>query len=907
MEPFSASAIATGVITFFDFGSKLVTLYLQVQGSDQARPLVVSVLERELSEVSNNATRARETCASLQARYPQQFESLSQLATECTQVEEELQRLANALTAKSGHGLRTRGAQALASIRSLVKKDEIEGLQGRLRNIRERTTMTVIVCLLKAVYDLQPEFQTISRSLPLATDMARERVAHGLWTSIATASYSLHGRLEESTPDSGEHRHVCDRILASLEFEDIRAREDQIKTPFPETFSWILQRRTRRRASSLGSPSTGFVEWLESRANDTPFWITGKPASGKSTLMKFLSNHREVREHIQAWCGDFQPLLCTVYFWNPGSSAQKSQLGLLRTLLYQLLRQQRELCRNAAPGRYLYFQLAGHDSPEPPDWTIAELQEAITHFMSRAGIDSRLAMFIDGLDEYDGDHNGLISFVKSLHDSHKVKLCVSSRPWVEFRDAFAAYPSLRMEQFTKPDIEKYVRRRIGESPAFRELRALHSGDVDNLESQIIERAEGVFLWVVLVTEQIISTACQNNDLYEIWNIFNSLPPGLEELYDSMLRRLSSAQKEVASKMYQLLFRWNDAFNQRFGILEFRAAINCHDPSNPQPFPAGSDAPKILPVVERRLSGITGGILQVIHLPYKLNPATMSDSDTAWVEFLHRTVRDWLIGIMPTVIEQGPAAYDPALVLASIRVAQRGAHLKSDSYHNNGSDIRPIFEVERLCSDSPETRGKLRTIIDQLLFFPFDWKCAALAEFRDLAAVSDSNLRSLLATKFICPQYLQAKWESASGESLLQIPRHLRFMPLKFWDTTSVGILRIILVSLEAKKYQGTLTDLQAMNMSLKTIELLDSANVVPRRVLRACIKQRKVPMDHVPRSIPTVLCVAVLDGLGGKGWKEIPAQPINSLDDTTWRVGPMPGRPRHAMELQSDRGFGLLT
>ena len=59
---------------------------------------------------------------------------------------------------------------------------------------------------------------------------------------------------------------------------------------------------------------------------------------------------------------------------------------------------------------------------------------------------------------------------------------------------------------------------------------------------------------MLVTEQMILTARKNNDLYEIWKIFNTLPQGLEDLYDSMLRRLSVAQQEVASKMYQLPFR-----------------------------------------------------------------------------------------------------------------------------------------------------------------------------------------------------------------------------------------------------------------------------------------------------------------------------------------------------------------
>ena len=125
-----------------------------------------------------------------------------------------------------------------------------------------------------------------------------------------------------------------------------------------------------------------------------------------------------------------------------------------------------------------------------------------------------------------------------------------------------------MELFTRPDIEKYVCTRIGGSRALQELRALDSTSVQNLESHIIKRAEGVFLWVVLVTEKVIATAWDNNDFVEICKIFETLPVGLEELYDSIRSRLAPALREKASRMYQLLFQWNATLDRTFGLLEF---------------------------------------------------------------------------------------------------------------------------------------------------------------------------------------------------------------------------------------------------------------------------------------------------------------------------------------------------
>lgn len=418
-----------------------------------------------------------------------------------------------------------------------------------------------------------------------------------------------------------------------------------------------------------------------------------------------------------------------------------------------------------------------------------------------------------------------------------------------------------MELLTKPDIVKYVSTRMGDSPAFRELRALYPDTVNKLETQIISKAEGVFLWVVLVTEKIISTARGNNDLHEIWNIFNTLPPGLEQLYESMLKRLNPAQKEVASKMYQLLFRWKDTFIERFGMLEFWAAINCHDPTQVQPFPAASNAPNILLALERRLAGITGGVLQVLHAPEE----DKTTSETT-IEFLHRTVYDWLTSIKTSIIEQGHHGYDPALVLTSVLASRWNA--PSTVFCPVGeTKLKSVFEAARLCNDSRESRAKLLIIIEQFKlsgWYSFGLNETSQVVKQDLMSLSDSAARSCLAARHLCPPYLRAKLENGSGETGLELPQHLRFMPTALWDKTSRGMLFIMQEMLSSvwHKYRSNLGELHLLNLRLKTIELLMKAKVVPHRVLRSRVNRASVFQRGV-------LLSAVLDGLEGKGWNEI--------------------------------------
>lgn len=143
----SALSTATSIITFVDFGAKLVSQYSDIKNSQDGRHTALSALETELGELSANATHARDKVAALQARYPHQSGSLARLSAECALAEKQLRGVVGAVTAKPGHGLRVWRANASASLHSVLKRGDIEDLQSRLRMIREQTMMCVIMCI----------------------------------------------------------------------------------------------------------------------------------------------------------------------------------------------------------------------------------------------------------------------------------------------------------------------------------------------------------------------------------------------------------------------------------------------------------------------------------------------------------------------------------------------------------------------------------------------------------------------------------------------------------------------------------------------------------------------------------------------------------------------------------------
>lgn len=77
--------------------------------------------------------------------------------------------------------------------------------------------------------------------------------------------------------------------------------------------------------------------------------------------------------------------------------------------------------------------------------TWAELLYAFRIYLQEATKDSKKFLLIDGLDEFNGDPVDITSFIDTLL-TPEVKVCISSRPWIVFEDAFSQRPSLRVEE-----------------------------------------------------------------------------------------------------------------------------------------------------------------------------------------------------------------------------------------------------------------------------------------------------------------------------------------------------------------------------------------------------------------------------------------------------------------------------
>ncbi|KAL2044714.1 hypothetical protein N7G274_002488 [Stereocaulon virgatum] len=416
--------------------------------------------------------------------------------------------------------------------------------------------------------------------------------------------------------------HEC---LESLNSAEARNRVQAVEVAYVETYNWLFDRKL------------GLCDWLEGRTPNSIFWIQGKPGSGKSTVMKHLMNHHKTRELLGTYHGS--PWLVAGYFFHDrGTLIQKSVKGFLGEILYQILRQRKELF----PSMYTVFSRLYEicDALDPVkgtnrrasinDWSIGSLQEALISVGSKANYDVNVCLFVDALDEHDGNHRELLSTLSRLsqlpeNPFFRLRLCLAGRPENIFKDAFHTCPGFPIHQYTTGDIRLYAHGRIQREVSSSFTSAGENGLQDLIED-IIEKAHGVFLWVRLVVDELIEGLCEGDSIDEIKDLLSTIPAELEDLYERAIRRISrtssSASKNQKYEAY-VMFKIAVCAKHPLPLMHFLAVASFSTTGKHTDLQG-------LPMdqMKRRLNGRSAGLLDTTGFERE-------------VQFIHQTVKDFM--------------------------------------------------------------------------------------------------------------------------------------------------------------------------------------------------------------------------------------------------------------------------
>jgi hypothetical protein len=118
--------------------------------------------------------------------------------------------------------------------------------------------------------------------------------------------------------------------------------------------------------------------------------------------MRFIWSNRLTLDKLRSWSNGVSLVVAAFFFWNGGIPEQRSQIGLLRSLLHETLRNRQDLIPEVFKDEWERKSvLAAHDMEMTLEtWTLPQLQKAFGNLIDLAGPQLHMCFFIDGLDEY---------------------------------------------------------------------------------------------------------------------------------------------------------------------------------------------------------------------------------------------------------------------------------------------------------------------------------------------------------------------------------------------------------------------------------------------------------------------------------------------------------------------------
>ncbi|KAK4031631.1 hypothetical protein C8A01DRAFT_21187, partial [Parachaetomium inaequale] len=294
--------------------------------------------------------------------------------------------------------------------------------------------------------------------------------------------------------------------VESLNFAQIDARKTTIQTAHAKTCRWFVQHPAYRN-------------WLDPRMqsqNHGFLWMRSKAGAGKSTMMKFV--YLESKKKAKS-----NTLTASFFFNARGDYLERSIIGMYRSLLMQLLKKFRDLQSILNDTDIVP---SGQQGCPDLDALKALFRSAVIALERRS-----FTCFIDALDECDKQEvRDMVQFFEDLaadatEAGIQLRICFSSRPYPYISIHKGISLTLEDKSRHTEDLAQYVKSKLTiEDPRL----------LADLQSEILGKASGIFLWIVL-TVDILNKEDDDGGL-ALRTKLSTIPDKLGDLFKSILMR-----------------------------------------------------------------------------------------------------------------------------------------------------------------------------------------------------------------------------------------------------------------------------------------------------------------------------------------------------------------------------------
>ncbi|KAI0480489.1 hypothetical protein GGR56DRAFT_275554 [Xylariaceae sp. FL0804] len=463
-----------------------------------------------------------------------EYQQLFDVSRSCREAAEALRREVTRISTTSTTGTTRTICLTVKAIRGRRK---IEKLEQKLAQIERVMQTGLLERTFQATHDIRYDTDSLGNDLRhfviqyqnghrdtanlVSTEAVRTRnlvVEEAVRTRDHIEASRRHDGLAES----------CTRLLRSFKYYGMEERRNQIRPSHESTLQWIF--RAEHSPNDEWGPNIkwhSFSAWLESKDTADWYWISGKPGSGKTTLVKYILAQPQTRACLGRW--ETSHLIISHFIWKLGPAThQKTFKGLLCSLVYQLLEkdtsQLESLLRRSG-------DVASKDSDA--DWSEEHLRDLLLSLAEQYV--SPICIFLDGLDELEpqDDSTKVFDVADALRRTGRVKVCLASRPEPSLKMRLRFCPTLRLQDLNAGDISRYVH----ETLTFSE-NDLSEGDKQEIVQLIVDKSEGVFLWSRLVIHNLNRGLALGDNYDLLRSRIHNLPSDLAKLYQDMWTRMN---------------------------------------------------------------------------------------------------------------------------------------------------------------------------------------------------------------------------------------------------------------------------------------------------------------------------------------------------------------------------------
>ncbi|KAJ2934212.1 hypothetical protein H1R20_g2893, partial [Candolleomyces eurysporus] len=334
--------------------------------------------------------------------------------------------------------------------------------------------------------------------------------------NISSASRDVHNYIISAPP--GDRDETEDKLIGQI-------CEWLTKVSFSSIY-WESISKATEGTGMWFIESEEFGRWK--REDCKILWGTGKPGAGKTTLSSIVIKHLQRDDNTARQA--------PVIFAFCRYTEKYSPSEIFASWIQQLLRRNRSTLEHVRES----FQTHGRVDSRPSNVELHQIMSAIVQKFNRVFI------VLDGLDEAEEDaRKPLLDFIESLpSNTHTL---IMSRPLGSLQRLFPCAVQVDIEARNE-DIERFVKKRIPEIPSLNAVLLHKDAARDELCTAIKRTSGGMFLIASLQIEALKSCI----SVQSLMKKLETLPIGLNELYDHTLERIKAQGEEKTSLAKRVL-------------------------------------------------------------------------------------------------------------------------------------------------------------------------------------------------------------------------------------------------------------------------------------------------------------------------------------------------------------------